>query len=175
MVEFLNSIPLGWAILIGLLAFALLVFVAYWVAMGIPMLLVQSPKVRYYHVKTLRFLNRRVKVLKKVISIPKEQIYKKNKDIYELMRNMRIETDSLEFLVSKSDCEDYFNFLFYKFTATTKEVRVTAETSLFVNDSGKKGHEDVYFLTNSNKEKYCWCLKYRHDGYVDKLILTRMS
>ena len=180
MVAFLNTLPLGLAILIGLLAFAALLFVAYWVAMSIPELMLLPLSVRYCHVKTfksrIRLLNCRVKTIKKWIWIPRDKIYEKNEIIYKLMMNMSIETDSLELSVGKSDFQDYSGFLFYKFTCPNKEVRITNEISLSVRECRSDENEDTYIIMNPDTVRYCWRLKYRRSNCdVDKLVLTRMA
>lgn len=122
------------------------------------------------------------KSFKKLVPIPKHKIAEKNLILYELMKDMWINTDSICFSVGTSDIvHHYSHFLLCDLTLFRRyykdeEFKVSNEVSLLVREQNLGLYESVYLISDSGNNENWWILKLDHsDPLRYRFRMTRTS
>lgn len=160
--EWIESLSLAESIVLGLLASALCIAVI----VGFLHLLSLPPRLWYCSGI----------IPKKVFLIPKDKILEKNNVLYEILKGMQVDTESIFFSVSKKDIGDYLDFLILKLTIPPFEKKkVGGRKSLYISSFYEGDIEDTYVIGDLENPEDWWIIKCYIRPNTLKFLITRRN
>lgn len=160
--EWIESLSLAESIVLGLLASALCIAVI----VGFLHLLCLPPRLWYCSGI----------IPKKVFLIPKDKILEKNNVLYEILKGMQVDTESIFFSVSKKDIGDYLDFLILKLTIPPFEKKkVGGRKSLYISSFYEGDIEDTYVIGDLENPEDWWIIKCCIKPSTFNFLVTRKN
>jgi hypothetical protein len=160
--EWIESLSLAESVVFGLLASALCIAVI----VGFLHLLCLPPRLWYCSGVIPR----------KVFLIPRDKILEKNNVLYEILKGMQVNTESIFFSVSKKDIGDYLDFLILKLTIPPFEKKkVEGRRSLYISSFYEGDIEDTYVIGNLENPEDWWIIKCCIKPSTFNFLVTRKN